>query len=37
MHAYYFSLTIILETEIEKHPILISNGIINALENEENQ
>jgi hypothetical protein len=37
MHAYFFSLTIILETEIVNHPILITDGIINALETEENQ
>ena len=37
MHAYFFSLTIILETEIRNHPVLVANGIINALETEENQ
>ena len=37
MHAYFFSLTIILETEIANHPVLIAGGIINALELENNQ
>ena len=37
MHAYFFSLTIILETEIAKHPVLITGAIINCLELENNQ
>ena len=37
MHAYFFSLTIILETEIANHPALIASNIIGDLETENNQ
>ena len=37
MHAYFFGLGIILETEIVAHPVLITGGIINDLELENNQ
>lgn len=37
MHAYFFSLTIILETEIANHQALVTGNIIGDLETENNQ
>ena len=37
MHAYFFSLTIILETEIRNHPVLVTGAIIADLQWENNQ